>query len=284
MNRKLLVTLLHKNIEELSMITESFMEMNEYPQAIVHLAKRKTEDIQTIIDQLAEVQLTASTQKIPDIAVETPRKEVEIEDTKPTFTVEVPTKVETIQQPEEIVSEKPEETVLQPEDVVGNVVVEPDPIPEVSLDVVEDTVVVETEEERKLVIESRETVEVTATKDNHETRVVTEEIKKTTIADKVAPQVVSRNELLSKSDNSLSATIANKKIEDIKQAISIGDRFRFQRELFKGNGEDMNKTLSYINQLATFNEVFSFLQSKYGWDEANAAVEDFMSIVKRKFL
>jgi hypothetical protein len=89
--------------------------------------------------------------------------------------------------------------------------------------------------------------------------------------------------MLSKSDNSLSATIANKKISDIKQAISIGDRFRFQRELFKGNGEEMNKTLNYINQLATLDEVLLFFKLKYGWEETNEVVEDFYQIVCWKF-
>ena len=82
----------------------------------------------------------------------------------------------------------------------------------------------------------------------------------------------------------MSASLANKKISDIKTAISIGDRFRFQRELFRGNGEDMNKTLNYINQLATFDEVQSFLQSKYSWDKGNENVDDFYQIVKRKFI
>ena len=36
-------------------------------------------------------------------------------------------------------------------------------------------------------------------------------------------------------------------VEDIRQAISLGDRFLFQRELFAGNGELMQKTLDEIN-------------------------------------
>ena len=78
--------------------------------------------------------------------------------------------------------------------------------------------------------------------------------------------------------------LGNKKISDIKQGINIGDRFRFQRELFRGNGEDMNKTLTYLNQLATANEALSFLRSKYGWATDNETAEDFYQIVKRRFL
>jgi len=38
----------------------------------------------------------------------------------------------------------------------------------------------------------------------------------------------------------------------------------------------MNKTLNYINQLATLDEVTSFLQSKYGWDEEKRNYRRFL--------
>lgn len=66
--------------------------------------------------------------------------------------------------------------------------------------------------------------------------------------------------------------------------INIGDRFRFQRELFRGNGEDMNKSINYINQLATLNEALSFLKSKYEWTEENETAEDFYQIIRRRFI
>jgi hypothetical protein len=46
----------------------------------------------------------------------------------------------------------------------------------------------------------------------------------------------------------------------------------------------MNKTLTYLNQLATLDEAMSFLKSKYAWENSNEAVEDFYQIVKRKFV
>jgi hypothetical protein len=46
----------------------------------------------------------------------------------------------------------------------------------------------------------------------------------------------------------------------------------------------MNKTLNYINQLATIEEVLSFLQLKYGWAAEHETAEDFYQIVRRRFL
>jgi len=55
MNRELLVTLIRKNIDELIMLTEGFMEMNTYPAAIINLAKNKTDDIWSYINQLGNL-------------------------------------------------------------------------------------------------------------------------------------------------------------------------------------------------------------------------------------
>ena len=287
MNRKLIVTLLHKNIEELSMITESFMEMEEYPAAIVHIAKRKTEDIQLLIEQLAgvseEKKLSIITKQVPETTV--------INNNQPNSAViatpEIPVEKNNI--PEVVIPQpitiKEEEKAPEPETFEAEVEIE-----EITSTTVEtqepDTLVETTKTTETFTAELKSESAPEATKiEEIEIKTVTEETRKTTIADKIIQPTVSRNEAHSKnSDNSLSASIANKKISDIKTAISIGDRFRFQRELFRGNGEDMNKTLNYINQLATFDEVHSFLQSKYSWDEENDNVEDFYQIAKRKFI
>lgn len=287
MNRKLIVTLLHKNIEELSMITESFMEMEEYPAAIVHIAKRKTEDIQLLIEQLAgvseEKKLSIITKQVPETTV--------INNNQPNSAViatpEIPVEKNNI--PEVVIPQpvtiKEEEKAPEPETFEAEVEIE-----EITSTTVEtqepDTLVETTKTTETFTAELKSESAPEATKiEEIEIKTVTEETRKTTIADKIIQPTVSRNEAHSKNnDNSLSASIANKKISDIKTAISIGDRFRFQRELFRGNGEDMNKTLNYINQLATFDEVHSFLQSKYSWDEENDNVEDFYQIAKRKFI
>lgn len=256
MNRKLLVTLLHKNIEELGMITESLLEENEYPQSIILLATRKTEDIQLLLHELAI--MPEATTELPTV------EEIVTQDE---------TVAETIENNTAITNEQPDTTTVnnsEPE-FIGEIPLilpenepEPEPEPEAEAEASETSI---------------ETV-VAPAQSGH----ATHENKVQTIADKIAGNSTStRNENLSGKDNSLSASLANKKIADIKQAISIGDRFRFQRELFRSNGEDMNKTLNYLNLLATEEEAMSFLKSKYGWDETNPTVEDFYQLVKRKF-
>lgn len=277
MNRKLLVTLLQKNIEELSMITDGFMEMSEYPSAIIHLAKRKTEDIRIIIEQLAEIKNATTVTETATPVVEKEIIEKVVQKTEPVIQESVIPEIEVSTIPTEKSIETPEAEV---EPAIESI---EETQEESTEEISEELTIIQTEDETEITLETSEVTQITEETDNHEIKVTTNETSKTTIVDKIIHPTISRNEVMSKSDNSLSATIANKKISDIKQAISIGDRFRFQRELFKGNGEEMNKTLSYINQLATLDEVLSFLKSKYGWDETNEAAEDFYQIVRRKF-
>ena len=298
MNRKLLVTLLQKSIQELEMITEGFMEMEHYPKAIIQLAQRKTDDIASYIEILSTVMpesLDSSTEDeiqpivhndieaisekpaeetviaetpgeiIEDApSVETTETDIINEDASPTETVE---EEETIEEEEEEEEELEEETEDEEE------------LEEITSEVAELEEVTTTAE-----IASNDEEIVEEKFSSNETRTIVEETRKSIIGDKNLVTSVTRNELLSRTENTISSVLGNKKISDIKQGINIGDRFRFQRELFRGNGEDMNKTLTYLNQLATENEALSFLRSKYGWATDNDTAEDFYQIVKRRFL
>jgi hypothetical protein len=256
MNRTLLVTLLRKDIQELDMITEGFMEMNEYPKAIILLAQRKAEDIQQYIKQLSEIKA----EQLVDSEGNTAEISVEIASTLQPMTSEPVIETNT--------KEDIQDEITSAQEFTSELVeIEEESAPE--------------KEEELLIAEPIE-FNFTETETEQESETTTEPLK-TLIEEKAGTVLTSRNETLSKADNSLGSILANKKISDVKQAISIGDRFRFQRELFNANGEDMNKTLTYINQLATFEEVQSFLESKYKWTEDNEAKEDFYQIVRRRF-
>ena len=72
-------------------------------------------------------------------------------------------------------------------------------------------------------------------------------------------------------------------VEDIRQAISLGDRFLFQRELFAGNGELMQKTLDEINALGSLSEAMDYVLDNFEWDKESTAVQLFENVLKRRF-
>ena len=297
MNRKLLVTLLQKSIQELEMITEGFMEMEHYPKAIIQLAQRKTVDIASYIEILSTVmpesldsstedeiqpivqnEIVAITEKPAEetVIAEAPGEVIEdvasIETTETYFIKEDASPTETLED-EETIEEEEEEEELEEETE------DEEELEEITSEVAEVEEITATAE-----IPSNDEEIVEEKFSSNETRTIVEETRKSIIGDKNLVTSVTRNELLSRTENTISSVLGNKKISDIKQGINIGDRFRFQRELFRGNGEDMNKTLTYLNQLATENEALSFLRSKYGWATDNDTAEDFYQIVKRRFL
>lgn len=71
-------------------------------------------------------------------------------------------------------------------------------------------------------------------------------------------------------------------VTDIRQAVSIGDRFLFQRELFGGNGERLQQALSDINALKSFDEAAAFIE-KFGWDKQSPTYELFLNVLHRRF-
>ena len=318
MNRTVIVSLIQKNIDELILLTQGFMEMNEYPRPILDLAQHKTEDISAYIQMLRELKTraeggvsetggdeerktsTAINENISAnvVAQDVGKTIIDDSDAVPVnaadLTEEEVNEVKEAEEQkagdvahEEIQHEVEEEDAVDVEETeIENVVFE-DELNEVEEEeeeveedeVTEDEYTNDAIEEMKTEISTDSTLSYTnlqLTETQHASKI-------TTLGEKMSSGSLSRNDTMARENNGINASIANKKIEDIRQAISLGDRFRFQRELFRNNGEDMNKTLSYINLLATYEEVVSFLQSKYAWTDDNIAAKDFYQIIRRKF-
>ncbi len=72
-------------------------------------------------------------------------------------------------------------------------------------------------------------------------------------------------------------------VADIRKAISLGDRFLFQRELFAGNGELMTKTIEKLNGLSSLEEAMEYITKHFNWDNESQAYELFVNILKRRF-
>ena len=71
-------------------------------------------------------------------------------------------------------------------------------------------------------------------------------------------------------------------VTDIRQAVSIGDRFLFQRELFGGNAEKLQQTLTELNNLHSLDEAVA-LGDKFGWDKQSPTYELFINVLRRRF-
>ena len=78
-------------------------------------------------------------------------------------------------------------------------------------------------------------------------------------------------------------TLFGASVEDIRQALSLGDRFLFQRELFAVNGELMQKTLDELNALGSLEEAMDYVADNFEWESDSTAVQLFENVLKRRF-
>ncbi|MGC9151949.1 MAG: hypothetical protein ACP5F6_09375 [Microbacter sp.] len=110
-----------------------------------------------------------------------------------------------------------------------------------------------------------------------------EKREKESLAEMLNKDKHSLNDLIaSQSEASLAETFGSAKVGDLRQAFTLADRFRFQRELFQGNGEKFNLTLRHLNNLESKDEAMRYMQT-FGWDEHNQHAQDFIRLVMRKF-
>ena len=79
------------------------------------------------------------------------------------------------------------------------------------------------------------------------------------------------------------ANLYGKPVDDIKQAIALGDRFLFQRELFHQNVELMQRTFADINALHSFDEAITYLDKHFDWDKESNTYALFLTALHRRF-
>lgn len=78
------------------------------------------------------------------------------------------------------------------------------------------------------------------------------------------------------------AAVYGKAVEDIRQAISLGDRFLYQRELFGQNAEMMQRALTELNELGSFDEAVAYI-NRFGWDTESSTYQQFLVTLHRRF-
>jgi hypothetical protein len=75
------------------------------------------------------------------------------------------------------------------------------------------------------------------------------------------------------------------KIEDLKRAITLNQRFQFSRELFKGNNQEYEVAIDRLNN-STREEALLMLRdlgTKFDWQEESSAAMDLYGLIERRY-
>lgn len=73
------------------------------------------------------------------------------------------------------------------------------------------------------------------------------------------------------------------KIERLQSAITLVDRFRFQRELFGNSAPKMNEEIEKFNAMTSIDDALAYIERGLKWNIENETVKDFINILQRKF-
>lgn len=82
----------------------------------------------------------------------------------------------------------------------------------------------------------------------------------------------------------LSDLLEKNNLSDFRKAFSLNDRFRFRRELFGGQEEKMNKAITELNDIHSYEESVAYLNNELKWNIDDEAVADFIKLLEKRFL
>lgn len=100
---------------------------------------------------------------------------------------------------------------------------------------------------------------------------------------KTATEVLHKS-VIEKQGVFLSDILEKKNLSDFRKAFSLNDRFRFRRELFGGNEEKMNKAITDLNDIHSYEESVTYLNNELKWNIEDEAVADFIKLLEKRFL
>jgi hypothetical protein len=95
------------------------------------------------------------------------------------------------------------------------------------------------------------------------------------------------NEKLKETTREVAQKLQEVPIRDLRKAIGINDRYLFINELFNGDEAMFERSVKTLNQFSILPEAEFWMQRelriKLGWKEENPLVDQFVSLVRRRF-
>ena len=234
--------------QKLSALEARVAQLEEANEAMRHEGDEARTTIATLqaeVAALAAAGVTVTPAEEPEVEIE-----LIVEEDTETENEEVKTENELVEEPQEEFAEEPQEESEQPEPLE----------PLESLEIIEEKEPV-AEPVVEPIVEPAPQPEVKA-----------EPVVEPAPAPQPAPRPMPQQ-----------TSLFGAAVEDIRQAISLGDRFLFQRELFAGNGELMQKTLDELNALGSLEEAMDYVADNFEWDSDSTAVQLFENVLKRRF-
>lgn len=105
----------------------------------------------------------------------------------------------------------------------------------------------------------------------------------TRLADKIKPSEAV-NEIYGKAKSAGKTAENLQPVSDILIAIGLNDRFFFTRELFNNDSVLFKSTITALNNLPNLEKAQEYINEKFNWTDDDSIAEQFMQIVKRRYI
>jgi hypothetical protein len=249
MTEETYIALIQKDIRELSLIAEGLNETGFPTPTVIRLASDKAVDIVNNLQRLSEYKQ----QREATIAEEEERERQQLiaEEEQRRITEEEERKRQ------QIIAEEEQRRIAE-------------------------------EEERKrqqIIAEQEKQKQTPHSTSSHTQKTLIDrtEIRPTKTESVIGTRETKVERIISQNKKALADRMANTKIESLRKAISMGDRFRFQRELFDNNAETMNAAIDSIDACSDIYAAEDFINDHFDWDPENETVRDFLILLSRRF-
>lgn len=107
------------------------------------------------------------------------------------------------------------------------------------------------------------------------------------INETMAQESTSLNDLLKQERKELGHKLGESPVQDLRTAIGINDKFLFINELFRGDQDMYDRSLATINKAASLQDAEYWIERelkiKLGWLDRNEAVQQFYSLIRKRF-
>ena len=299
MNKDVLVALIAKDVNELQTLTEGLDQMSTIPAPYLRLAldksKALTANIESLINYLDNKEIEDKLEAQRQVEIEAQKAE---EAAREAELARIAEEQEALFRAEELERERQAEARRKAEEEIARQVAAIEAARQLELEEKrrreeeearrKEEILRKKEEQERQAEETRrqeeESINPINTIDSIDT-IATTDSPITTFAESIEPTESVADKLAKNADDTLVSAINNKKIIDLKSSITLGDRFRFQRELFGGNGEKMNKAISDFNSFETMTEAQDYIAKYFvHWALDSDTVSDFIQLLQRRYL
>lgn len=274
MNKNKLITFILNDISELDMLTKCMESMETIPYAMHDLALQKVRNILSEFEQLSveskeEAQQNSDACKDVKSFVATESKETEksVEPVVEKVEVAKPQveQNQVVNIKEELVSQEKNATIEVDPVVIDTVkVVAKEPEPKVVEELCTPEPVVEVKKEvvKPVETEAPKSVEKTIT-----------ELPKSTVS----------NPVITNERFKGGRRLESRFVTDLKKALNLNDRLRYQKELFGGDMTLLNTTIDKLNVMSSLQEAEAYVAANFNWNTTEGAAFEFMELLEARF-